>query len=99
MRALTLALAFALATIAGVRAEEAVVTTCADESSVRHAAEEINAREVVPIRSRSGFEFLMLVLPTGNGLVISKGASGCFDTAMAMPEEIVAELLAHSRAS
>ena len=73
--------------------------TCASERSVRDAAVQINAKEIVPLRSGSGHEFLMLVLHNGQGLIVSRNDKGCFDTMMAMPEEAVTKLLTLSQAS
>jgi hypothetical protein len=98
MRAAMLAVAFVFASMtgagAGVDPEQ-----CPSESSVRSAASQIDVKEIIPLRSGSGHQFLMLVLHTGQGLVVSQNEQGCFDTMLAMPKEAVAEVLTLSQAS
>jgi len=107
MKALLMALALTCATVGAAQAEVSVgpspeastESTCPNESHIRHAAAEMKASDVVPLRSSQGSEFLMLVLRTGNGLVVAKSAQGCFDTMLAMPKEAVAEVLISSQAT
>lgn len=99
MKRAFLAAAMACAVIAPAQAEESQTVSCAQEVHVRDTATEIEATEVVPLRSRSGRQYLMLVLQSGEGLVMAKSETGCFDVALAMSKDAVSEVLSQSAPS